>query len=170
MLKNPPLRLEILQITMGYRMKTTPQVCFTALLPFLFLSFSSLACFNFFDLSLKWPFWFSGPSHFPIIHFTPYGFLIPTMALTVVTSAPKDRHASLSLVHQHHTIINFVLKATWKDVKVKLWKEYFHSLFSSLSSSPLLSLCKNPNMRLPAGCVACKGKLIGLKWLNNPTS
>lgn len=46
MLKNPPVKLKILQITMGYRMKTTPKFCFTASLPSLSLSYSSLTHFN----------------------------------------------------------------------------------------------------------------------------
>lgn len=47
MLKNPPARLKMLQITVGYRMKTTSEFCFTDSLPFLFLSHSSLTHFNF---------------------------------------------------------------------------------------------------------------------------
>lgn len=46
MLKNPPLRLKMVQITVGHRVKTAPEFCFTGSLPFLFLSHSSLTHFN----------------------------------------------------------------------------------------------------------------------------
>lgn len=51
LVRNPSVRLKILQMTVGYRMKTTPKFPSTAPLPLLFLSHSSLTCSGFFSLT-----------------------------------------------------------------------------------------------------------------------
>lgn len=57
------------------------------------------------------------------------------------------------------------------EMKRRKWSnvfEIFPHLVPLIPFSFFLTLCQNPNMSLPAERLACQGKLMGLKWLNEP--
>lgn len=128
---------------------------FSASLISFFLSHSSLTQFYFLNLTLP----DLSPlcsSHFPVL---PLTFHVSLLYTTSQNFGNLYEEVLMSVFNEqtdnsHHR---------WNKMKRCEGKHF------STSCSPFpLSLCRNTSTSLPAGCVACKGKVIGLKWLNDP--